>query len=250
MAQQCLGVGNPEQRVEQAAVAQISPQMLHHPLHDIPRIGGDRPPDEGPMGDREIIPRGWLRHAEGSRDLGVIQDPAGQPPQHFEKTAEPDLVEARKQPFDVAEEIGLNVLLNPPSAERGRGIEPGLRESASSQENGAISMIPTPARQTFGHRPDQRRRARPGDDEPALLGSMLVDGDAERRKEVGEDLGFIEGDVAGVQAEECIGIAGDDRVVGSAFEVQLFHLGGRVRRRVVLPHWRTPSKATQGKVAR
>ena len=236
--------------MEQAAVAQISPQMLHHPLHDIPRIGGDRPPDEGPMGDREIIPRGWLRHAEGSRDLGVIQDPAGQPPQHVEKTAEPDLVEARKQPFDVAKEIGLNVLLNPPSAERGRGIEPGLREAASSQENGAISMIPTrPARLS------DTDLTSAGELDPVMTNrpfsvrcSSMATRSAGRRS--GRTWASSRATWRGFRRKNASGARETTAWSARRSRSSCFHLGGRVRRRVVLPHWRTPSKATQGKVAR
>ncbi len=79
-----------------------------------------------------------------------------------------------------------------------------------------------PAGQALGNRPQQRRRTGPGDNEPALLGAALVNRDAQRGEDRGQNLDLVDGDAGRIEPEERVRIARNDGLVSPAFEVKRF----------------------------
>jgi hypothetical protein len=79
---------------------------------------------------------------------------------------------------------------------------------------------PDPAGQALGDGAQQRRRTGAGYHKAARLVALLVNGHAQGGKELGEKLGFVDGHLAGIEAQEQVRVAGDDLEIAASLQVE------------------------------
>ncbi len=134
MAAQRVNVGDPQERVQEPGVAEVAPRMFDDALDHVAGKGRHGAPDKCAVRDVEVVPRRRLRHAKRASHVGVVEDAARQSAEHLQESPEPCIVQARKQPFHVTKQVGLDVLLHPLRPEAGARMKPGLRKSAAEPE--------------------------------------------------------------------------------------------------------------------